>query len=385
MKKPLNILVINTDWRDIFVTSFQELSDKLERDQLRPDFNNFFFFSWSTISYFKKRDERFSSVHVKTMWRSFKPFIDLLSILMVPLMVRKYGFKPDVVFIYDLGFVVPAKILKWMYGSTVVLCMTNMPEVYSRTRRFGSIKALYSSVLERLFAPMVDVGYTINVTMKEYFMHVGLPERKIKIFASDTIFRDRKHLEQAQAGRVREKYEIHSDQKIILSVGRLEAEKDHPRLLEIFSKLDKSFVLIILGRGSLLGELQELARTLGIADRVIFTGFVHREEIWDYYKDADLFILLSDAEALGLVFWEAMYVGVPVIGSQAPGIVETVGTDGDRGRLVEKGESFESIKQKIDFCLNPSEARDTMTVRAKEYVITQLANKLTINDVVEVL
>lgn len=382
MKKPLNILVINTDWRDIFGTSFQELSDKLERDQLRPDFNHFFFFSWSTVSYFKKRDERFSSVHVKTIWRVFKPFTDLLSIPMVPFMVRKYGFKPDVVFIYDLGFVIPAKILKWLYGSTVVLCMTNMPEVYSRTRRFGGIKALYSALLEHLFAPIVDVGYTINATMKEYFVRVGMPEQKIKIFASDTIFRDRKHIEQAWGGKVREKYGIRDNQKIILSVGRLEAEKDHPRLLEIFSKLDKSFVLIILGRGSLLGELQELARTLGVADRVIFTGFVHREEIWDYYKDADLFILLSDAEALGLVFWEAMYIGVPVIGSQAPGIVETVGTDGDRGRLVEKGESFGSVKQKIYFCLNPSEAQNAMTVRAKEYVIEQLANKLTVNDVV---
>ena len=382
MKKPLNILVINTDWRDIFGTSFQELSDKLERDQLRPDFNNFFFFSWSTVSYSKKRDERFSSVHVKTMWRSFKPFMDLFSIVTIPLVVRKSGFKPDVIFIYDLGFVVPAKILKWMYGATIVLCMTNMPEVYSRTRRFGWIKGLYSSLLERLFARRVDVGYTINATMKEYLACTGLPENKIKVFASDTIFRDRKHIEQAQAGKVREKYGIRDDQKIILSVGRLEAEKDHPRLLEIFSKLDKSFVLIILGRGSLLEELQELARTLGIADRVIFTGFVHREEIWDYYQDADLFILLSTAEALGLVFWEAMYVGVPVVGSQAPGIVETVGKDGERGRLVEDSEPFESIKQKIDFCLNESEARNAMTVRAKEYVLEQLANKLTINDVI---
>jgi len=308
--------------------------------------------------------------------------MDLISVVMVPLTIRRSGFKPDVIFIYDLGFVIPAKILKWMYGSTIVLCMTNMPEVYSRTRRFGWIKGLYSSLLERLFARRVDVGYTINATMKEYLARTGLPENKIKVFASDTIFRDRKHIEQAQAGKVREKYGIQDDQKIILSVGRLEAEKDHPRLLKIFSKLDKSFVLIILGRGSLLEELQELARTLGIADRVIFTGFVHREEIWDYYQDADLFILLSTAEALGLVFWEAMYVGVPVIGSQAPGIVETVGKDGERGRLIQEEESFESIKQKIDFCLNEGEARNAMTVRAKEYVLEQLANKLTINDVI---
>lgn len=380
MKKPLNILVLNTDWRNIFETCFDELYKKLERDQLRPDFNTFFFFSWSTVSYFKKRDERFSSVHVKTMGRSFKPFIDLLSVAMVPYEVSKSGFKPDIILIYDLGFMLPAKILKMMYGSTVVFCMTNMPEAYSRTRRFGKIKACYSSILEHFFVRMADIGYTINGTMKKYIMNIGIDKQKVVVFASDTINRDMVHLRASKKGIVRRKYAIKDNSKIILSVGRLEAEKGFPRLLDIFAQLDPSFTFIILGQGSLKGELQEQVQRLGLTPRVFFTGFVDRTKIWDYYHDADLFILLSNVEALGLVFWEAMYMGVPAIGSTAAGIVESLGQHGERGLIVESDEGINSIKEKIKFMLTKSDKRTAMLTQAKHYVEKEIANTVTIND-----
>lgn len=380
--KPLNILVINHDWRNIFETSFHELYDKLERDRVRPDLNNFFFVSWANVSYTKKRDERFSSVHIKTIWKSLKPMIDFLSIFAVPFFVWKNKFKPDVIFFYDLGFVLPAKILKLLYGSKVVLCLNNMPEVYSKTRRFGLIKGIYSFFLERLFVGLVDTGYTINATMKQYLIGMGLPESKIRVFAMNTIERDRVYIDSARAGEVRKKYGIRDDQKVVLCVGRLEAEKGYPRLFEIFSKIDNNSVLIVLGRGSLLEEFKEKTKSLGIEDRVIFCGFVHRDEIWNYYKDANVFVLLSNAEALGVVFWEAMYVRVPVVGSMAPGIVETLGKDGERGRLVEENESFSLIEEKINFCLKESVEKEAMLDRAKIYVEEQIKNALTVNDLI---
>lgn len=379
-QRPLNILVLNTDWRNIFDTGFDELYKKLERDQLRPDFNNFFFFSWSTLSYLKRRNERFSSVHMKTIWGSFKPILDILSVAVVPYIVRRNNFKPDIIFMHDLGFVLPARILKIMYGSTIVFCMTNMPEVYSRTRHFGSIKAQYSAMLERLFVRMVDVGYTINKTMKRYIMNIGIDESKIVVFASNTILRDIAHIKTSKKGLIREKYNIKDGTKIILSIGRLEAEKGFPRLLDIFSQLDSAYILIILGQGSMQKELQDQVQRLRIAERVIFTGFIDRTKIWDYYNDADLFILLSNAEALGLVFWEAMYMGVPAIGSTVEGIVESLGQHGERGLVVSGDEDIESIKNKIKFMLTDSDKRATMLLSAKQYVEKEISNTVTIND-----
>lgn len=380
-QRPLNILIINCDWRNIFESNFDELYKKLERDRLNPGSNVFLFVSFGATSYAKKRNEHFSSVHLRTIWKFFKPLIDFTSTYRVPLAVRKAGFVPDVVFVYDLGFVPTAAILRLIYGSRVVLCFTNMPTIYSRTRHFGFIKSVYSFLLERLFVRFVDVGYTINTVMKNYLNRIGLPMEKIFVFASNTIERDLQHVISSKKGSIRKKHGIKDDQKLILSVGRLEAEKGFPRLLDIFSTLPKSCVLVILGSGSMELELKEQTKMLGVADRVIFAGFVDRAGIWDYYQDADLFMLLSNAEALGLVFWEAMYMGVPAIGSTADGIVESLGASGERGLLVEPSESNESIRKKIDFMFGDSAQKQKMLNEARVYVETEMANSTTINDI----
>ncbi len=382
-KRRLNILIINCDWRNIFRDSFQELYDKLNRDQLGPDHNRFFFFSWSHEDYQTTRDSRFSSIHVKTHWRSFRPFIDLLSFFFIPRAVRKANFLPDIILVYDLGFLPAARRVKKMYGGKIVLCLTNMPVAYSTTRHWGSIKARYSFLIERFFLKFADVFYTINQTMKEYLINLGADPHRIFVFSSNTINRDSVYLKRAVRGYVRKKYGISQNKKIILSVGRLEAEKGYPRLLDIFSRLDQDFFLIILGRGSLLPSLQEQVRILGIEKRVIFMGFIHRDEIWNFYKDADVFMLLSTVEALGLVFWEAMHARVPVIGSTAPGIVETIGRDGDRGRICEPSEPPEVTSKKIEFCIHPNPEKDSMLDRAYEYVLLQQKNTLTINTLFE--
>jgi glycosyltransferase involved in cell wall biosynthesis len=136
-----------------------------------------------------------------------------------------------------------------------------------------------------------------------------------------------------------------------------------------------------LGDGEQQVYLENLTDELKLKDRVIFAGFVSREEIWNYYHDASAFILLSESEALGLVFWEAMYMKVPVIGSTAPGIVETIGKNADRGMLLQNGDNIEAVREKIDFCLTESPDRESMLLRAKEFVETQMSMKTNINNI----
>jgi glycosyltransferase involved in cell wall biosynthesis len=220
---------------------------------------------------------------------------------------------------------------------------------------------------------------TINETMKRYIMNLGVPEERISIFLVDTIRRDRKHIPHAQKGVVRSRHGIGPDAKVLLTVARLEAEKNWPRSLELFATLPDDHVLIVLGMGSLEPELRQMVRTLGVEKRVIFTGFVQREDIWNYYLDADVFVLLSTAEALGIVFWEAMYVNTPVIGSDVEGILESLGSDGERGRVWTESDGIKGYQERVAFCVTPSAERDTMIQKAKEYVDEQLKNPTTIN------
>jgi len=382
-KKPLNILLISYGYDNLFQKSPLDYIAKLERDRLEPQSNSFFQFTWSSKSYYEERNDRLRSAHVKTVFKNFKPMTDFLAIFMVTWHIKKRDFKPDVVLIYDLGFVPAARLIKYIYGCKIVLGLLNMPSVYSAVRKYGLVKSWYSALLEKLFLRPVDAYYTINKAMESYLIKLGAPLGKIKIFSSNTIARDQSHIALSRPGRIRLKYNIKDEQKIILSIGRLEAEKGYHELLELFSQLDKKFILIILGRGSFLEELTALAEKLHISDRVIFAGYASRQEIWDYYKDADLFILLSKVEALGLVFWEAMYMRVPVIGSLATGIAETIGPDGARGLIYDRSKNnIDDLKAKINFCLLDSEPKKIMLDQARKYVEERIANDLTINDIV---
>jgi glycosyltransferase involved in cell wall biosynthesis len=89
--------------------------------------------------------------------------------------------------------------------------------------------------------------------------------------------------------------------------------------------------------------------------------------------DADCFVLLSKSEALGLVFWEAMYMNVPVIGRPVGGIVETIGKDGERGFLWDAKDGTEAFKNKLERAIRKDPDVQAMTVRAREYVQRKIA------------
>ena len=379
--KSKSIFLVNFDWRDIMRASPVEFHDKLERDRLNPDINDFFVFSWARASY-TSLEGRWKTVHKKTRLDKLRPLLDLVTFFLVPITAKKYKIRPDAWIAYDFGSVPALWMSKKLFGGKIILCLNNQPRIYSQTRRFGGVKFFYSWMVEKLFSRLVDRYFTINETMSSYIKSLGISGDRITIFSMNTIARDRAFIDQAKKGSIREKYSIPKDSKIILTVARLEAEKNYPRLLELFAGLGEGYVLIALGRGSLLESLKSQALSLGIGGRVFFPGFVHRDGIWEYYKDADVFALVSKAEALGVVFWEAMYAGIPVIGSDVDGIRESIGESGDKGFIWKDELGEAGFKAIVSKCLNPGSERDAMLKRAKEYVEVQIGNAITINDII---
>ncbi len=381
--KPLSIFLVNFDWRDIFQTSFIELHEKLERDRWNANRNNFFFFSWAHTEYTVDNGQyQTTHIHSRSL-ECLRPLLDIRTIFTIPHIVRKHGLTPDVWSAYDFGSVPALWFAKKRFGGRIIMVVNNQATIYSRTRKFGAIKGVYSWIMERVSARLVDHVLTINETMHEYLLSIGVPKERISVFSMNTITRDQKEIQESKEGSIRVQYHIPQYTKILLSVARLEAEKNYPELLEHFAKLGQGYVLFALGRGSMLDELQTKARELGVSDRVFFPGYVHRNEIWNYYRDADVFVLLSKAEALGVVLWEAMYLSVPVLGSDVPGILESLGTHGERGLVWKHSESGERFKELIEKALTESDERTRMLRDAKEYVETQLKNETTINTVWE--
>lgn len=122
----------------------------------------------------------------------------------------------------------------------------------------------------------------------------------------------------------------------ILSVARLAPEKGFRYLLEAFSvaaKDDPTVQLRLAGDGPMRAELEEQARRLGVAERVVFLGHATEARIRDELAAADIFVLPSLAEGLPVSLMEAMAVGVPVIATNIAAVGELI-DDGRSGRLV---------------------------------------------------
>jgi glycosyltransferase involved in cell wall biosynthesis len=99
------------------------------------------------------------------------------------------------------------------------------------------------------------------------------------------------------------------------SCGRLDPVKGYDIALHALASLDTPFRYVIAGEGAERRRLETLARDLGIADRVIFRGWVSYKDAPAFYRSLDVFLHPARREAFGAVIAEAMACGLPVIAS----------------------------------------------------------------------
>jgi glycogen synthase len=126
-----------------------------------------------------------------------------------------------------------------------------------------------------------------------------------------------------QVGTARER--ISASDKVVLFLGRVTLQKGPDYFLEAAAKVSHlipNVKFIIAGTGDMLPRMIERAAELGLANKVIFPGFVTREEADRLYRMADLFVMPSVSEPFGIVPLEAMKNGTPVIVSKQSGVSE---------------------------------------------------------------
>jgi glycosyltransferase involved in cell wall biosynthesis len=117
--------------------------------------------------------------------------------------------------------------------------------------------------------------------------------------------------------RFRERYGIAADRPLLLYVGRVAHEKNIEFLLHSFVALRRSCpaaLLAIAGEGPAREHLRAQVLRLGIAQDVLFIGYLDRERtLADCYSAADVFVFASRTETQGLVLLEALAQGRPVV------------------------------------------------------------------------
>jgi len=107
---------------------------------------------------------------------------------------------------------------------------------------------------------------------------------------------------------------IPNNKKVLLFVGRLAKEKNLEEILNFYSRLDRTnLILVIVGDGPDRVFLESLAVDLSIAEEVRFVGMIPRELINDYYRIGDVFTSASNSETQGLTYIEALSNSLPII------------------------------------------------------------------------
>lgn len=141
----------------------------------------------------------------------------------------------------------------------------------------------------------------------------------------------------------------------LLFLGRLDDEKRIHILLRAVASLAQypNVHVELVGDGGERSNLENLAKSLGIADRVKFTGHISDAELPLAYERATVFVMPSIAELQSIATMEAMASGRPVIAANAMALPHLV-HDGDNGYLFEP-DNVEDLASKIKLILDADE------------------------------
>jgi 1,2-diacylglycerol 3-alpha-glucosyltransferase len=144
----------------------------------------------------------------------------------------------------------------------------------------------------------------------------------------------------------------------ILYAGRLAPEKHLDLLVRAVASLASEapgITLALLGSGAADSDLRSLCRSLGVADRVQFLGYIpDLAAVAEVYNASDVFVIPSTAETQSLAAMQAMACGLPVVGVRAWGLTEYI-TEAN-GLLVEPGDG-KALTEALVYLLHSPDAR----------------------------
>jgi glycosyltransferase involved in cell wall biosynthesis len=229
-------------------------------------------------------------------------------------LIRKQGYKFDIVCVHD-----------WLssIAGLIIKNETKIPVVFhvhsTEWGRSGGQGSEVVSHLESATAQAADRIITVSHAMKDDLTRHGWPQQKISVVWNgvDPARYNPKNCKLEDVKKIREKYGIPDDWKMLLFLGRLTWVKGVKNLIQAMPTVLRDYPqtkLVILGKGEEEKDIEETAARLGIRDNVICRfDFVPEQERILHYAAADLCVFPSVYEPLGIVSLEAMAMEKPVV------------------------------------------------------------------------
>lgn len=188
---------------------------------------------------------------------------------------------------------------------------------FDRTGGNGVHQYVYDVEKEGMMAADKIIAVS-NFTKNKIIQHYGINPEKIEVIHNAVEFSD--YDEGMDFG-------IKRNDKVVLFLGRITLQKGPDYFLYAAKKvleIEKNVKFIVAGSGDMEPFIIEKAAELGIADNVLFAGFLKGKEIDKAYKMADLYVMPSVSEPFGITPLESMRNGTPVIISKQSGVSEVI-------------------------------------------------------------
>lgn len=166
------------------------------------------------------------------------------------------------------------------------------------------------NILRRIFLPLTDWLVVQTQDIKNFYPH--FIQKKTSVIynpVTEQVF----HLQEV------------TKEDVVISVGKLDDQKNHALLIRAFSKLAEQFPswkLVIFGEGPLRSDLEKLIDSLGMQGRILFPG--RCDNVIEEMNKSRIFAFSSNYEGMSNAILEAVSVGLPVVTTNVSGAYELV-------------------------------------------------------------
>jgi len=251
----------------------------------------------------------------------------------------------------------------------------------------GPMKRLLYKSLDRFSERFVDRFLVVSSVLAQAMIQGhGIPqERVVKIYNGIETDEYKPNVEEfrSQESEVRREFALARDVPVIGAIGRLVWQKGFDYFLQSIPAMIQDIPKVrfmIVGEGPLRQELERLTISLGIHDRLVFTG--HRSDVRDIMAALDVVVIPSLLEGFPMITLEAMAMEKPIVTTSIDGIMEQI-TDGREGLLIAPKSPpalAQAVKRLVD---DPGYAR-SLGINARAKVIRDFSVRKMITETIRV-
>ncbi len=268
----------------------------------------------------------------------------------------------------NLCTLVAVRTLSWASRPKLVLREVGSPSIALYRDPHLQNRIAYR-ILRRAYAYADRIVTLTDGARRDLAENFAVPDRLIAVMLTNAV------VPPAMVSRIAQwDGEAGREDDLIVCIGRLSPEKDQRNLIRAVSLLPAAqpWRLAIVGDGPERPALQALARDLGVADRIVFTGEV--SDPFGFMMRARLAVCASVYEGLGNAIIEALACGTPVVSTDCPYGPSEILQGGRYGALTPVGDA-PAMAAAISEALHTAPDRAALRARGLNYTAARAAER----------